>query len=57
MDLICTKTCATCRKAVALLDEKGIDYRYRDYKKEPLSVAGRRAVVGRPVENLLHLVD
>ncbi len=37
MQLICTATCGTCRKAVALLKEKGIDFEYRDYKKDPLS--------------------
>ena len=38
MELICTRTCSTCRKAVALLDEQGVAYRYREYTKEPLSV-------------------
>jgi arsenate reductase len=37
IELICTKTCSTCRKAVALLDEKGIPYKYREYTKDPLS--------------------
>ena len=36
--LICTKTCTTCRKGVALLDENNVDYEYREYKKNPLSL-------------------
>jgi arsenate reductase len=111
IELICTKSCGTCRKAAALLDENSIEYRYRDYKQEPLNqkelkqvlvllgvkardllrkrdkaykqhglkgdepdskllplmakhptllerpigIKGKRAVVGRPVENLLQL--
>ena len=37
--LICTKTCTTCRKGVALLDDHNIDYEYREYKKNPLSLS------------------
>ncbi len=37
MLLICTKTCGTCRKAVALLEERGVDFTYREYRQEPLS--------------------
>jgi arsenate reductase len=37
IELICTRTCGTCRKAVALLDEKAIPYRYREYTREPLT--------------------
>ncbi|NVB38255.1 arsenate reductase [Pseudenhygromyxa sp. WMMC2535] len=37
MQLICTKTCGTCRKAVALLEDKGIAFEYREYRKDPLS--------------------
>lgn len=37
IELICSATCSTCRKAVALLDEKGIEYSYREYNKKPLS--------------------
>ncbi len=111
MQLICTASCSTCRKAVALLKERGIAFDYRDYKKEPLTqvelrrllkalgvharellrprdpayatlglsgtesdaklvpliaeypgllqrpigIRGSRAVVGRPIENLLEL--
>ena len=29
-----------------MLDEKGIEYRYRDYRKEPLSVAELEHVLG-----------
>jgi arsenate reductase len=60
MDLICTKACATCRKAVALLDERGIAYRYRDSKKDPLSVAELEALVKKlkvPVAQLLRTRD
>ena len=39
MQLICTKTCGTCRKAVALLEEKGIAFEYREYREDPLSKA------------------
>ena len=42
--LICTKTCSTCRKAVALLNEKGVAFQYREYTKEPLSVAELEAL-------------
>jgi len=35
--LICTRTCSTCRKAVALLAEKGFEATYREYTKDPLS--------------------
>jgi arsenate reductase len=47
IDLICSRTCTTCRKAVALLDEKGISYRYRDYVKDPLTEAEIRDVLTR----------
>jgi arsenate reductase len=47
IDLICSRTCTTCRKAVALLDEKGVEYRYRDYVKNPLSEAEIRGVLAR----------
>src|SRR5262245_48933871 len=47
LELICTKTCTTCRKAVALLDEKGIPYRYREYTREPLSEEEIRDVLRR----------
>ncbi len=37
MLLICTKTCGTCRKAVALLEERGVEFTYREYRQAPLS--------------------
>ena len=37
LTLICTKTWGTCRKAVALLNEKKIVHAYREYKQTPLS--------------------
>jgi len=45
MQLICTKTCGTCRKAVALLEERGIEFEYREYKKDPLSEAELKSVL------------
>ena len=60
IDLICTKTCSTCRKAVALLDEKGIAYRYREYTREPLSEKEIRDVLrrlGLPARDLLRRKD
>ena len=30
-----------------MLDERGVEYRYREYKKEPLSVAELRTVLAR----------
>ncbi len=47
IELICKKTCSTCRKAVALLDERGIDYRYREYTDEPLSKKELKDVLGK----------
>ena len=45
IELICKKTCTTCRKAVKLLDEEGVEYRYREYTKEPLGEAELRRVL------------
>lgn len=45
IELICKKTCSTCRKAVALLDEAGVEYRYREYTQEPLSKAELKKVL------------
>jgi len=45
IDLICTRTWGTCRKAVALLDERGIEYRCRDYVRKPPSEAEIRGVL------------
>ena len=43
-----------------MLDEKGIEYRYRDYRKEPLSVAELRRVLrllGVPAAQILRRRD
>ena len=45
IELICAATCGTCRKAVALLNEKGIEHRYREYSREPLSEKEIRSVL------------
>ncbi len=37
MLLICYPRCGTCKKAQKWLDEKGIEYDYRDIKEENLS--------------------
>ena len=37
MEVIGTRTCTTTRKLLALLDERGVDYEFRDYVKQPLS--------------------
>ncbi len=37
LTLICKRTCTTCRKAVALLNEHDIPHVYREYTQEPLS--------------------
>lgn len=47
MLLICTKTCSTCRKAVALLQDRGVEFTYREYRKEPLSRAELEDVLGK----------
>lgn len=47
IELICRKTCSKCRAAVALLDAKGAEYRYREYTEEPLSEAELREVLGK----------
>lgn len=54
--LICTKTCGTCRKAVALLKEKDIEFEYREYKKDPLSLEELEELLellGEPAHTLL----
>ena len=45
LELICTDTCNTCRHLVRLLERDGIVYRYREYRKEPLSVEEIRRVL------------
>ena len=60
IELVCTRTCSTCRKAVALLDEKGIPYRYREYTREPLTESEIREVLrllGIPARDLLRARD
>ena len=47
MLLICTKTCGTCRKTVALLTEKGIDFTYREYTQDPLTAGEIREVLSQ----------
>lgn len=47
MTLICTRTCSTCRKAVALLNEREIPFTYREYKKDLLSVDEIRDILGK----------
>ncbi|MGH0054197.1 MAG: arsenate reductase family protein [Sphaerochaetaceae bacterium] len=34
MTIICYPTCSTCKKAVAFLEERGVEYTYRDIKQE-----------------------
>lgn len=46
MKLICTRTCSTCRKTVALLEERGVEFTYREYRKDPLSEKEIREVLG-----------
>ena len=47
LELICKRTRGTCRKAVALLDENDIPYRYREYTREPLDLAELRRLFER----------
>lgn len=47
LELICRRTCSKCRKAVALLDERGVAYRYREYTEEPLTQAELVALFAR----------
>lgn len=58
--IICTKTCTTCRKGVALLDENNVKYEYREYKKNPLSLDELKAVLSKldvPANTLLRKRD
>lgn len=60
IELVCTRTCGTCRKAVALLDEKAIPYRYREYTQEPLTEGEIREILhllGIPARDLLRTRD
>jgi len=47
IELICKQTCSTCRRAVALLDERKVAYRYREYTQDPLSADEIRAVLAK----------
>lgn len=60
MELICRKTCSTCRKAVTLLKEHGVAYRYREYTEEPLSadeVSAVLAKLGKSAQQMLRRND
>ena len=47
IEIIGRSTCTTCRKAFALLDEKKIDYSFRDYAKDPLSASELEGILGK----------
>ena len=47
LTLICTKTCSKCREAKSMLDERGTDYIYREYRNDPLSEHEIRDVLGK----------
>lgn len=47
IELICKKTCSTCRKAVALLKEHDADFVYREYTEDPLSKAELKDVLAK----------
>ena len=58
--LICTKTCTTCRKGVALLDDHNIEYEYREYKRNPLSLKELQELMSKlkvPANTLLRKRD
>lgn len=58
--LICTKTCTTCRKGAVLLDENNIDYKYREYKKNPLTLSELKDLMTKlkvPANTLLRKRD
>ena len=58
--LICTTTWGTCRKAVALLNEKKIQHQYREYKKNPLNAAELTTILKKlnvPANTLLRKRD
>jgi len=49
------RTCTTCRKLAALLDERGVEFERVDFHVEPLSAAELRELVrktGRPAREL-----
>lgn len=47
LTLICTRTCGTCRKAVALLEDQGVPYVYREYRDDPLDEGELRDVLAK----------
>lgn len=58
--IVGTKSCGTCRKAMALLDSQGKPYRFRDYKAEPLDRDELKALLERlgvPASALLRKRD
>ena len=58
--LICTKTWGTCRKAVALLNEHKVDFEYREYKSNPLSIGELKVLLRQldvPAHTLLRTRD
>ena len=60
LTLICTKTWGTCRKAVALLNDKKIVHAYREYKKTPLSQSEIKVLLKQldtPANHLLRKRD
>jgi Spx/MgsR family transcriptional regulator len=49
LDIYGLRKCSTCRKALAFLDARGIDYRFHDLKDEPVretDVAGWMTALG-----------
>lgn len=60
IEIICRKTWNTCRKAVALLKEKEIEFNYREYVENPLSETEIRRVLnmlGKSAKELLRKND
>ncbi len=47
LELIAARDCKTSRKVVYLLEDRGVRYRYRDYRKQPLSEDELRDVLTR----------
>tara|TARA_B100000579_G_C22767848_1_gene822425 strand:- start:1040 stop:1399 length:360 start_codon:yes stop_codon:yes gene_type:complete len=60
IEIIGRATCTTCRKAFALLEEKKVEYRFRDYMKEPLErgeLEDLMELLGLGVQDLLRKKD
>lgn len=47
LELIGARDCKTSRKVASLLEERGVQYRYRDYRKQPLSEDEIRELLAR----------